>query len=83
MFGYSTLQISALQLLFKWLKRQDKIDFYSNLWTNCAQIPLISWTDFIDKHKFRGHTALLAMQYMSTFLVEFKKVFQEQQIILS
>ena len=35
-----------------------------------VEIPLISWT---------RRAALLTLQKMSTFFVEFKKVFQEQQ----
>ena len=53
-------------------------------------IPLFSWTRWtsIEFHYFRGHATmistifwkkLLAVQCISTFLVEFKKVFQEQQ----
>ena len=41
----------------------------------------ILWTSF-EFHQFRGHAAcadLLAVQSMSTFFVEFKKVFQEQE----
>ena len=40
--------------------------------------PQISWKSF-ELHLFRGQAALQATQKMSTFLAEFKIVFQEQE----
>ena len=70
------------QYITSTIQADEKTNLVYTLW-----IPRISWTS-IKFHYFRGHTAvistnfwkkLLALQWMSNFFVELKKVFQQQQ----